>query len=248
MFADENLRGENRKLGRTALGNEHDVQEGIGDAGFWCDWDTARDIASICNNHIVEIKLEAFSVVERDRRRVTAQFSKCCRGATQVSEWSPRSLHFGCEFFVHYAAESTGRNIHKIADAIASDADKIDGAAPTGDDLFNGSVKSGWHSECPRKIVARPKREHRKSSIAACLSDSIHYFVQSSVATGRHDHIKIRCFPGEFFRVAGPLADAEALRAKPAQPFLGGGDVVHRAGDWIENNAGSHRNRRIRHD
>ena len=127
MFADENLRGENRKLSRTALGNEHDVQEGIGDAGFWCDWDTARDIASICNNHIVEIKLEAFSVVERDRRRVTAQFSKCCRGATQVSEWSPRSLHFGCEFFVHHAAESTGRNIHKIADAIASDADKVDG-------------------------------------------------------------------------------------------------------------------------
>src|SRR5437868_11565764 len=166
MFAEEYLRGEDREFGRPAFGNEHDVEEGVGDAGFWRDWDRARDVAAIRNNHIVEIELEAFSVIERDGRRVTAQFGKGRGGTAEISERSPCSLHFGCEFFVHYAAESTGRNIHKIADAIASDADKIDGAAPTGDDLFNGSVKSGWHSECPRKIVARPKREHRKSSIA----------------------------------------------------------------------------------
>src|SRR5213079_1628873 len=125
MFADENLRGEDRELSRTALGNEHDIEQGICDAGFWRDWDPARDVAAIRDNHIIEIKLEAFNIVECDRRRVTAQFSKCRRGTAQISERSPRSLHFGRELFVHHAAESTGRNIHKIADAITSDADKI---------------------------------------------------------------------------------------------------------------------------
>src|SRR6476646_1397992 len=157
MFADENLRGEDGELGRTALGNEHDVEQAIGDAGFWCDWDPASDIAAIRNNHIVEIKLEALSVIECDRRRVTAQFSKCRRRAAQISKRSPHSLHFGCEFFVHHAAESTGGNIHKIADAITSDADKIDGSGPTGDKLFDGRVQVARDPECPRKIVACPK-------------------------------------------------------------------------------------------
>ena len=47
MFADENLRGEDRELGRTALGNEHDVEQGICDAGFRRDRDPARDVAAI---------------------------------------------------------------------------------------------------------------------------------------------------------------------------------------------------------
>ena len=165
MFADENLRGEDREFGRTALGNEHDVEQGICDAGFRRDWDPARDVAAIRDDHIVEIELEAFSVIECDGRRVTAQFSKCRRGATQISERSPRSLHFGRELFVHHAAESTGRNIHKIADAITSDADKIDGPGPTGNDLFEGRVQDARHPERPRKIVARPKGNTARAAL-----------------------------------------------------------------------------------
>src|ERR1044071_4534400 len=164
MFAEENLRGEDGEFGWTAFGNEHDVEQGIGDAGFWRDWDPACDVAAIRNDHIVEIKLEALSVIQRNRRGVTAEFSKCCRGAAEISERSPCSLHFGCEFFVHHAAESTGRHIHKIANVIASDADEINGLRPTGDDLFKGRVKNGWNSQCPRKIVACPKGEHCESS------------------------------------------------------------------------------------
>ena len=66
MFAEENLRGEDREFGRPAFRNEHNVKEGIGDPGFWRDWNPARDVAAIRNNHIVEIELEAFSVIEGD--------------------------------------------------------------------------------------------------------------------------------------------------------------------------------------
>src|SRR5438105_12292700 len=105
MFADENLRGENRKLGRTALGNEHDVEEGIGDAGFWCDWDTARDIASIGIINMERINLKLLTLLNADVGGVTRKLTNCCGAATQLAEGPQARFISGCEFLFHNAVD-----------------------------------------------------------------------------------------------------------------------------------------------
>ena len=242
MFPDENLGGEDGEFGGTAFGNEHDVEQSVSDFCFRCDWDPARDVPAISDYHVVEINLRCLRVIERDSGGVTAQFSKCHCGASQISERSPRSLHFWREFFVHHTAESTGRDIHEIADLIAGDADKIDSARLSFDDLFHDGVDAIWNAERPRKIVACSEWKHGKSRIASALRDPVHDLIQSSIAARRNDQIQIRRLARKFFRVTGLSSDMKALGFQDIEALSNCVNVPHRAGDWIENNADSHRN------
>src|SRR5947207_3255484 len=177
MLTDKNLRCQNREFGRPALGNEYDIEQSIREVGFRRNRDSSSHVSAIGDYHIVKIKLESFGVIQRDSRRVTAKLRKRRRGAAQIGQRSPRSLHFRRKFFVYHAAKSARRDVYEVADLIAGHADQIGGARFTCHDLFERGLEIIWNSESPCKVVAGPERQDPKSSIASSIRNPVHHFV-----------------------------------------------------------------------
>ena len=95
------------------------------------------------------------------------------------------------------------------------------------------------------KSLPVPRGNTARAALQSVWANPFTTSIQSSVAARRHDHIEIRCFSGKFFRVAGALANADALRVKAAQPSWVAATSLTAPAIGLRITACSHRNGRV---
>src|SRR5436190_22497136 len=122
---------------------------------------------------------------------VCVQFWQSCCSAAQISKRPPGRFDFGRQLLMDEAAETSGRDIHEVAEAVAPHANEINRSCLFGAQDIYVVVDACRQSNCSRKIICRAERydAHADRAHLTGRRDSIYDFIQRAVASRRNNVI-----------------------------------------------------------